>query len=78
MLDDGTEAGLTPYTEATGRKVDRVALAFYRLSWTVDDMGAFLAVFRSPNRETEDTEKAWRDLNSTISTLDAVLASWQG
>ena len=79
MLDDGTEAGLTPYTEATpGREVDRVALAFYRLSWTVEDMGAFLAVFRSPHRESEDTEKARRDLNSTISTLDAVLFSGQG
>lgn len=78
MLDDGTEDGLTPYTEATGREVDRVALAFYRLSWTVSDMGAFLALFRSPHRESEDTEKAWKDLNSTISTLDAVLFSGQG
>lgn len=41
-------------------------------------MGAFLALFRLPHRESEDTEKAWKDLNSTISTLDAVLFSGQG
>lgn len=78
MLDDGTNEGLTLYTDATGREVDRVALAFYRLSWTVEDIGAFLAVFRSPHRESEDTEKAWKDLNSTISTLDALMLSGQG
>lgn len=74
MLDDGTEDGLTAYTEATGIEVDRVALAYYRLSWTVEDIGAFLTVFRSPHRESEDTEKAWTGLKSTISTLDAVLS----
>lgn len=69
MLDDGTEDGLARYVEATGCAIDRTALAFYRLSWTVTDIAAFLALLRAPHREDEDSRKAWRALESSIRIL---------
>jgi hypothetical protein len=45
MLDDDSSNALAPYTEATGRSVDRTAIALYRLAWTLSDIAAYTALF---------------------------------
>ena len=56
--DDGSADGLSPYTETTGRDIDPTALALFRLTWTLADLAAFVAVLRSPHEDTADTDKA--------------------
>jgi spectinomycin phosphotransferase len=57
-----SEADLALYTDATGRDVDRDALALYRLRWMLDDVCMFVDLLRSPHVRTEDTERAWSNL----------------
>jgi aminoglycoside phosphotransferase (APT) family kinase protein len=54
------------YTEVTGRHVDRVGLAFYRLAWDLTDIAAFLGLFRSAHEHNEDTAHAWTSLAEGI------------
>jgi hypothetical protein len=58
MLDDDSSNALAPYTEATGRSVDRTAIALYRLAWTLSDIAAYTALFRSVHSSNADTEKS--------------------
>jgi spectinomycin phosphotransferase len=58
MLDDGSTDSLAPYSQATGRTVDYAAVALYRLSWTLADIAAFVALFRSNHQRNQDTEEA--------------------
>src|SRR5262249_50034242 len=57
MLDAGDE--LTHYTEVSGRPVDDTAIALYRLRWKLDDIAAFVHLFRSPHGDDADTARAW-------------------
>ncbi|MGH7748052.1 MAG: phosphotransferase family protein, partial [Candidatus Dormibacteria bacterium] len=56
MLDDGTDEGLAPYVEASGRTLDPDALAFHRLAWTLTDVAAFTEIFRSDHEGHAGTE----------------------
>lgn len=59
MLDDGSTEGLALYTDATGRPVDYMAVKLYRLAWTLADVAAFVALFRSEHGTNQGTEKMW-------------------
>jgi spectinomycin phosphotransferase len=66
MLDDGAPDSFAPYSQATGRAIDGATITLYRLSWTLADIAAFVALFRSAHQRNEDTEKAWRALTGTL------------
>jgi spectinomycin phosphotransferase len=64
MFDDGSADGLDPYIKATGNDIDTTAIALYRLTWTLADLAAFVAVLRSPHQNTADTDKAFNAFTS--------------
>ena len=64
VTDTGDEAHR--YTEATGRAVDSVALAFYRLRWALFDISAFTHRLRNRHGRTADAEHAWQGLKDTL------------
>lgn len=74
MLDDGSPDSFAPYSQVTGRAVDRAAITRYRLSWTLADIAAFVALFRSAHQKNEDTEKAWRAFTGTLRQANGPVA----
>ena len=66
MLDDGSADDLRSYTDVTGRAIDTAAMSLYRLTWTLSDLAAFVAVLRSPHGKTADTDKALRAFTSYL------------
>lgn len=66
MLDDGSPGGFAPYTEVTGRTVNRSALQLYRLAWTLSDVAGFFTTFRHEHERNEDTDLGWRALTHTV------------
>ncbi len=64
VSDSGQET--RRYTQATGRPVDPAALALYRIRWALDDISAFVHMFRTSHRRTADAEHAWLGLNNTL------------
>ncbi|MFF8955536.1 phosphotransferase [Streptomyces sp. NPDC014894] len=66
---DGEPGGLDRYTELTGRVPDPVALAFYRLRWDLEDLTAFLGLFRSAHTRGPDTEQAWAGFTGILERL---------
>lgn len=66
--DDGTAPDtidiVTGYESASGRSVDPVAIALYRLRWTLADIAGYLAEFRRPHGESADSAASWTYLNS--------------
>lgn len=73
MLDDGTDVGLAPYTEATGHAIDRSALDFYRLAWLVTDVASFVAELRGNHTDDANSAHAWRALQVTGESLSSML-----
>ncbi len=59
MLDDGTADTFAAYEEVTGIPVDYTAIRFYRLAWDLSDIASFLAMFRSPHRQTRWLDQKW-------------------
>ena len=66
ILDDGSPDSFAPSIHATGRAVDDAGVTLFRLSWTLADIAAFVALFRSEHQRNEDTEKAWRAFTGTL------------
>jgi spectinomycin phosphotransferase len=62
MLVDPTAEEPTIYTGATGYQLDGVTLRFFRLSWNLADLAAFISVLRSPHSRNVDTENAYEGL----------------
>jgi spectinomycin phosphotransferase len=58
MFDDGSPSILAPYTEASGRVVDNTAISLFRLAWTLSDIAAFTALFRSDHGRNQGAEKS--------------------
>jgi len=58
MLDDGPNA-LDVYVDATGHEVDRAAIEFYGLAWTMSDIASFTDMFRRPHERTRWAEHKW-------------------
>jgi spectinomycin phosphotransferase len=65
----GAAAEARRYGAATGRSVDPVMLAFYRLRWALDDLSAFTHQLRSAHRRTAGARHAWRCLKQTVTSL---------
>jgi spectinomycin phosphotransferase len=65
VSDSGCEQARR-YTRATGRPVDRAALALYRLRWALDDLSCFVHDLRSPHSRTADAEHALRAIEITL------------
>jgi spectinomycin phosphotransferase len=68
VLDPGS-AEARRYTEVTGRSIDPDAMWFYRIRWTLDDLGAFVQQLRARHDDTGDAREAWQAL--TELTADA-------
>ena len=64
MGDTADEAAI--YADATGRRVDDVAVNFFRLTWDLKDIAECLNALRSPHGETEDTAKTYEILMSCV------------
>ena len=73
MLDDGTDAGLAPYSAATRHPIDRSALDFYRLAWLVTDVASFVAELRGPHADDANSAHAWKALQVTGDNLSSTL-----
>jgi hypothetical protein len=66
--------GLAPgaadhYAELTGRRVSAAAMDLYRLRWSLDDIALFVADFRGPHEQDEDTELAWAGLTDGMGAI---------
>jgi spectinomycin phosphotransferase len=72
MLHDGSADCLDVYVDATGKPPDPAAIALYRLTWTLADLAAFVAVLRARHEQTADTDKA---LNAFTGYLRGTVAS---
>jgi spectinomycin phosphotransferase len=66
MLDDGSSDGFAPYSQLTGQIVNRAAIEFYRLEWTLSDIASFIAMFRSEHRRTVWIEQKWRGFGQLL------------
>ncbi len=66
MFDDGSPNALAPYVEASDRMVDEAAIALFRLAWTLSDVAAFTALFRSDHGDNQGAEKSLRALNASL------------
>ncbi|MCF6474681.1 phosphotransferase, partial [Nonomuraea sp. MG754425] len=60
---------LARYEKASGRAVNRAALALYRLRWALNDVAEFVEWFRSPHGRTADAEQSWEALTGTLEEL---------
>jgi hypothetical protein len=46
--------------------VNRDLLTLYALAWDLGEIGGYLADFRAPHEDTEDSRVAWGALNESI------------
>lgn len=65
LVEDGDD-DLAVYTDATGHRIDRDAVDFFRLTWDLKDVAECLDVLRAPHRESEDTVWAYQALTSCM------------
>jgi spectinomycin phosphotransferase len=68
MLVSNEREEAAAYADATGHRLDEVALDFFRLRWDLADIAAFTDQLRSPHHETEDTQKAYEALTFYVGT----------
>ncbi len=70
MLVDDDADKATEYADATGHRLDPVALSYFRLRWDLDDIAAFTNVLRSPHREDKDSVWAYDALAYYVKNRD--------
>jgi spectinomycin phosphotransferase len=58
MLDDRPGV-LDQYVASTGRVIDRAAIEYYRLAWTLSDIASFTDLFRRDQERTQWAERKW-------------------
>jgi spectinomycin phosphotransferase len=66
MLDDSTGEARAAYHHLSGRALDPLALAAYRLLWALTDIAAFTIQLWSPHQQNPDTEHALSALRRTL------------
>jgi thiamine kinase-like enzyme len=54
------------YADRTGVVPDQEVLDAYRLWWELTEVALYLAEFRAPHEETEDTRTAWQGLTTNL------------
>jgi spectinomycin phosphotransferase len=72
LIDDADDTGAeaTAYADATGHQPDPVALDFFRLTWDLADLAAFVDVLRAPHRDSDDTLKVYNGLRKCVAIRD--------
>jgi spectinomycin phosphotransferase len=60
MFDTGDDDALHAYTELTGKPINRAAIEFHRLAWTLSDISWFADMFRAEHTHTRWTEHKWQ------------------
>jgi spectinomycin phosphotransferase len=70
-LATANSTDLARYVDGGGRQPDPSRLALHRLRWDLDDVAAYLELFRSPHTHTPDTDAAWAGLTATVERLAA-------
>jgi len=67
MTLDADMAGWEEYREVMGAvSLDERALHLYRERWALAEICAYVAEFRQPHEETEDTRASWRELGEYL------------
>ncbi|MFL6137754.1 MAG: phosphotransferase family protein [Frankiaceae bacterium] len=64
LLDEGDGRIGEAYAELTGRPVLPAMMQLYELGWRLSDIAAFVAWFRKPHDDSDDSTKSWRALTS--------------
>jgi aminoglycoside phosphotransferase (APT) family kinase protein len=77
VLSDSGEAAA--YAVATGHQPDPVAIDFYRLTWDLANVAAYVDVFRSAHADTDDMSKSYANLLKDLAVRDrwAKLLAWR-
>jgi spectinomycin phosphotransferase len=68
LNDTGEEAAA--YAAATGHRPDPVALDFYRLTWDLANVAAYVDLLRSPHADTDDMRKSYENLVKDLAVRD--------
>ena len=66
LVSEPDDAHARTYTGLTGRPVDGSLLRLYALWWDLCEIASYVAGFRSPHADTEDSAVAWRGLRHSI------------
>ncbi len=66
MPEGGDDVLEQQYLDATGHRVNRDLLTLYALAWDLGEIGGYLAQFREPHDDTEDSRVAWGGLNESV------------
>jgi spectinomycin phosphotransferase len=66
--DTGEEAA--GYAAETGHRPDSIAVDFYRLTWDLANVAAYVDVFRSPHADTDDMSKSYANLLKDLAVRD--------
>jgi spectinomycin phosphotransferase len=70
VATDAASEEATVYTDATGNRLDETVLDFFRLTWDLSDLAAYLNVVRSPHRHDEDAELAYERVKVCLELID--------
>ena len=65
---------IAAYGDLTGHEVDHEAVDFFRLTWDLNDVAAYLNVLRSPHVENEDTLDAAEGVTRCMPSRDEWLS----
>ena len=67
MVLDTDLTGWDEYREVAGSvRLNEEALSLYRERWALAEIGVYVAEFRRPHEDTEDTRAAWDDLGEYL------------
>jgi spectinomycin phosphotransferase len=72
VVEEGADVA-DRYEHATGRRVDEIAVDYFRLSWDLNDLAEYLNVLRSPHEENVDTSQMYR----AVTRFPAVHEQWR-
>ncbi len=61
-LDPGDGSVIDRYSTTTGVRVRSAALMLYRLWYDLAEIAGYVALFRDPHPESDDTAESWRNL----------------
>ncbi len=68
-LDPGDGSVLAGYAEATGVRPEPALLELFRIRWDLSEFAVDVSRFLRPHRGSEDDEKTWHGLVSTVADL---------
>jgi aminoglycoside phosphotransferase (APT) family kinase protein len=72
-LADTDRSVLASYTMATGTAIDPGALALFRMRYDLAEIAEYIALFRGPHEDTEDTAESWKNLTYFLRRSEHIL-----